>query len=148
MICEMFFFVFEVGFTTKDVVYKWISSTSTEAVEQDPGLTTSEFDIGPIRIFESATMYKTGKWIQVMADEATLRLQKSWLSPHFLSALKLPNNVAYPARLRSTSLLDNRNRKFPENSQTEKFPSQFSVSMKTIIPQNQSYIQNNMAANI
>ena len=100
MICEMFFFVFEVGFTTKDVVYKWISSTSTEAVEQDPGLTTSEFDIGPIRIFESATMYKTGKWIQVMADEVTLRIQKSWLSPHFLSP-KLPN-VTYPAWLRST----------------------------------------------
>ena len=30
-------------------------------MEQDPGLTTSEFDIGPIRIFESATLYKTGK---------------------------------------------------------------------------------------
>ena len=56
-----FFFIFQVGFTTKDVVYKWISSKSTEAVEQDPGLTTSEFDIGPIRIFESATLYKTGK---------------------------------------------------------------------------------------
>lgn len=56
-----FFFIFQVGFTTKDVVYQWISSKSTEAVEQDPGLTTSEFDIGPIRIFESATLYKTGK---------------------------------------------------------------------------------------
>ena len=112
------FLVFQVGFTTKDVVYKWISSTSTEAVEQDPGLTTSEFDIGPIRIFESATMYKTGKWTQVMADKVTIWLQKSWLSPHFLSALKLPNNVAYPARLRSTPLLDNSNRKFfrPRNS--------------------------------
>lgn len=48
------------GFTTKDVVYKWVSTDSSEAVEKDPGLTTSEFDIGPIRIFESTTMYKTG----------------------------------------------------------------------------------------
>ncbi|RMX60941.1 hypothetical protein pdam_00003451 [Pocillopora damicornis] len=44
------------GFTTKDVVYKWVSTDSSEAVEKDPGLTTSEFDIGPIRIFESTTM--------------------------------------------------------------------------------------------
>ena len=51
----------KVGFTTKDVVYKWVSTDSSEAVEKDPGLTTSEFDIGPIRIFESTTMYKTGK---------------------------------------------------------------------------------------
>ena len=50
------------------MVYKWVSLDSSEAVEKDPGLTTSEFDIGPIRIFESATMYKTGKTLSKAVD--------------------------------------------------------------------------------
>ena len=49
-----------VGFTTKDVVYKWVSKKASEAVEMDKQLTTSEFDLGDIRIFEATTVYKTG----------------------------------------------------------------------------------------
>jgi len=48
------------GFTTKDVVYKWVSKKASEAVEMDKQLTTSEFDLGDIRIFEATTVYKTG----------------------------------------------------------------------------------------
>ncbi|XP_068732853.1 glycine receptor subunit alpha-4-like [Montipora capricornis] len=48
------------GFTTKDVVYKWLSQKSHEAVEKGDGLSISEFDLGSIRIFEVTTVYKTG----------------------------------------------------------------------------------------
>ena len=53
------FFV-QVGFTTKDVVYRWRSKEGEEAVERDVGLSISEFDLGTIRIFEDTTIYKTG----------------------------------------------------------------------------------------
>ncbi|XP_020602968.1 glycine receptor subunit alpha-2-like [Orbicella faveolata] len=76
------------GFTTKDVVYKWISSKSTEAVEQDPGLTTSEFDIGPIRIFESATLYKTGLFSSLKME---LNFQRR--SVYYLIQIYIPSGM-------------------------------------------------------
>ena len=50
-----------VGFTTKDVVYKWWSKNSHEAIERAEGLSISEFEIGYIGIFETTTLYRTGE---------------------------------------------------------------------------------------
>ena len=49
-----------VGFAADKVVYKWISQDSSEAVEKDPGMMISEFDLGSIRTFETTSYYKLG----------------------------------------------------------------------------------------
>ncbi|XP_015748152.1 PREDICTED: glycine receptor subunit alpha-2-like [Acropora digitifera] len=49
------------GFTTKDVVYKWWSKKSHEAIERADGLSISEFELGYIGIFETTTLYRTGE---------------------------------------------------------------------------------------
>lgn len=50
-----------VGFAADKVVYKWISQDSSEAVEKDPGMMISEFDLGSIRTFETTSYYKLGR---------------------------------------------------------------------------------------
>ena len=52
-----------VGFAADKVVYKWISQDSSEAVEKDPGMMISEFDLGSIRTFETTSYYKLGMMV-------------------------------------------------------------------------------------
>ncbi|KAM7428257.1 hypothetical protein ABFA07_016952 [Porites harrisoni] len=76
------------GFAADKVVYKWISQDSSEAVEKDPGMMISEFDLGSIRTFETTSYYKLGPF-------SNLRMELTFFrkSVYYLIQIYIPSGM-------------------------------------------------------